>query len=633
MRRLALLLAAFLLLGFAYSIATPIFETPDELQHYAHVNYIARYGWFPPLGDKPADHLWDQQSLQAPLFYWAAAAVTFWVDTSDFSQQAVLQPKANIGDATLPGKKNAFLHGPDQSFPYRGTTLAVHLCRWLSAILGAGTVALTFAIALMLFRTAEGADGTDKKVDLFNSLYPLSTLASASLAFIPQFLFINASCSNDPAITFTSTLTLFLLARAARKGVTPRRAALIGFAIGLMALSKLIGSALAIVAFGLLVILVVAQLRSDDLSRQATKVATPKRFIAPMTIAFAVFALTAGWWYARNQIVYGDPLALTAFLNFVGGNLDVPPMSLPFLWDQFRLLRFSTWGLFGHISVLMQPEWIYIVFDLAALAGLIGFAIWVGRGIMAASNKIAWVSENRVMLIVLIWLAAVLAIGARWFVAAGIQGRLIFPGLPAGAILWAGGISYVSKYVIHNMRYVIRDTKFLALGLIMPMATFALAVIPAYLIPAYSPPPLVSQVPADVTQAEIKFGDEIALRGYTFARDRDVLRLTFYWETLRSPEADYTLALRLVRPDGSFWLDYVNYPGMGTTLPTTWRPGELRRDEYVFDTDRFPAVTAPLRLIVGFFDPRVRNMILISNWSDIREKGWATLTQLSLNGQ
>src|SRR5574341_2544622 len=151
MRRIAPLLLAFALLGFAYSAATPIFETPDELQHYAHVNYVARFWWFPPLGDRPAEHLWDQQALQAPLFYWVAAAATFWVDTSDLSRQAVLQPKANIGDATLPGKKNAFLHGPDQSFPYRGTTLAVHICRWVSVIFGAGTVLLTFAISCLTF--------------------------------------------------------------------------------------------------------------------------------------------------------------------------------------------------------------------------------------------------------------------------------------------------------------------------------------------------------------------------------------------------------------------------------------------------------------------------------------------------
>ncbi len=630
-------LVVFLLLALAYSIAIPIFETPDELQHYAVVNYIARYRWFPPLGDKPAEHLWDQQALQAPLFYWLAAAATFWVDPSDFSQQAILQPKANIGDATLPGKKNAFLHGPDQSFPYQGVTLAVHLCRWLSALFGAGTVLLTYCISRITYHVScippSGYAIRDTRYAIRDTKEPtwLPLLPPILLAFIPQFIFINASCSNDPAITFTSTLTLFLLLWIARDGVTPRRAALLGSAIGLMALSKLTGTVLAIVAFGLLF-------------------AITRRFSA-VAVAGAAFAATAGWWYIRNQLVYGDPLALNAFLRFVGGNLEVRQATLSFLWDQFRLLRFSTWGLFGHISVLMEPEWIYLIFDLAAAVGGIGLILAVSGLLIAALRQQGFLnglktflSENRALLIVLLWCGAVLATGARWFFAAGIQGRLIFPGLPAAAVLLVYGATYVISritypvsripyYEIQDTGYMIRNTSYI---IALPMIAFAAAVIPAYLIPAYSPPPLVESVPAAAVQTGVRFGDEIALRGYTIARERseqserDILRLTFYWEALRTPAADYTVAIRLVRPDGSFWLDYVNYPGMGTSLPTTWKPGELRQDEYVFDVNRFPPESAPLRLIVGYFDRRVRSMIPVSNWNDIREPGWASLAEVDL---
>ena len=93
---------------------------------------------------------------------------------------------------------------------------------------------------------------------------------------------------------------------------------------------------------------------------------------------------------------------------------------------------------------------------------------------------------------------------------------------------------------------------------------------------------------------------------------------------------DYTVAVRLVRPDGSFWLDYVNYPGMGTSLTTIWMPGEIREDEYPFDLDRFPPATEPLRLILGYVDPRTRNMTPVTFWADVREPGWATLTQVEL---
>ncbi|MBI5082336.1 MAG: hypothetical protein HZB17_13705 [Chloroflexi bacterium] len=197
MRSLSLILIAFVILGVAYSIAVPIFEAPDELQHYATAEYIARFKSLPPLG-KPTEHLWDQESLQAPLYYIITGALTSWVDTSDFSQQAILQPKTNFGDAELPGKKNSFLHHPlSQSLPYRNTTLAVHIARWFSVLLGVGTIFLTFIIAAFIFLPTND-------FLYFPSLPSLLYFPSAFLAFIPQFIFIHSSANNDTMITLHS---------------------------------------------------------------------------------------------------------------------------------------------------------------------------------------------------------------------------------------------------------------------------------------------------------------------------------------------------------------------------------------------------------------------------------------------
>ena len=608
MRYILLIVAAFLVLGVAYSIAVPIFEAPDELQHYATTEYIARFKSLPPLG-KPTEHLWDQESLQAPLYYIITSALTSWVDTSDFSQQAILQPKTNFGDAELPGKKNSFLHHPlSQSFPYHNTTLAVHIARWFSVLLGAGTIFLTFIIATFIF----------PPTDNFPSfLY----FPSAFLAFIPQFIFIHSSANNDTMITFTSTLTLAILLWMGRDGVTTRKAILLGVAIGLMCLSKLIGTVLAVVAFTLFVALIL--LRQRKLSAA----------VAPTLIALSVTALVAGWWYVRNQIIYGDPLALNAFLKFVGGNLDIKLVSFNFLDEQFRLLRFSTWGLFGHISLLMTPTWIYSLYDAIVLIGAIGFVLGLARLIIKGNNGhegdkgkgnrlFALIFNHQSLIIVLLWFGAVMAVAARWFFAAGIQGRLIFPGLPAGIVLMVWGIKFLVDRIGRDVP-VERLYKMTTLCIGLPMMLFAGAVIPLYISPAYSPPPLVAASP--LNNGGAIFADEIKLNGYTIARNGDLLTLTFYLETLKTPSHDYTIAIRLVRPDGSFWLDYVNYPGMGTTFPTTWRVGEIRQDEYVFDMRRFSKEEKPLRLIIGFFDSRSRAMTPLTNWNDVREKDWATL--------
>jgi hypothetical protein len=38
-----------------------------------------------------------------------------------------------------------------------------------------------------------------------------------------------------------------------------------------------------------------------------------------------------------------------------------------------------------------------------------------------------------------------------------------------------------------------------------------------------------------------------------------------------------------------------------------------------------------MRLIVGYFDPRIHDMTPVSNWQDVREAGWATLQKVDLN--
>ena len=197
------------------------------------------------------------------------------------------------------------------------------------------------------------------------------------------------------------------------------------------------------------------------------------------------------------------------------------------------------------------------------------------------------------------------------------------PGLPAGIVLMVWGIKFLIDRIVGRDVPAERLYKMTTLCIGLPMMLFAGAVIPLYISPAYSPPPLVAASP--LNNGGAIFADEIKLNGYTIARDGDLLKLTFYLETITTPSQDYTIAIRLVRPDGSFWLDYVNFPGMGTTFPTTWRVGEIRQDEYVFDMRRFSKEEKPLRLIIGFFDSRSRAMTPLTNWNDVREKDWATL--------
>ncbi len=63
---LGLLLAARLVLGFAYSALNPLGEAPDEADHYAYAAYIAQEGQLP-------EGAWMTQAKHPPLYYLLAA--------------------------------------------------------------------------------------------------------------------------------------------------------------------------------------------------------------------------------------------------------------------------------------------------------------------------------------------------------------------------------------------------------------------------------------------------------------------------------------------------------------------------------------------------------------------------------
>jgi hypothetical protein len=61
-KAIAAILVAFVLLSTTYSVVTPIFEAPDELQHYFFVQHLADGEGLPiitgPVPDIPSIMLW-----------------------------------------------------------------------------------------------------------------------------------------------------------------------------------------------------------------------------------------------------------------------------------------------------------------------------------------------------------------------------------------------------------------------------------------------------------------------------------------------------------------------------------------------------------------------------------------------
>jgi hypothetical protein len=76
---------SFVLLGLLYDVTVPVFEKPDELKHFAVIQYIRTHGVLPVVrvGEyKP----WDQEGTQPPLYHILAAAMISWLDLSHFEE-------------------------------------------------------------------------------------------------------------------------------------------------------------------------------------------------------------------------------------------------------------------------------------------------------------------------------------------------------------------------------------------------------------------------------------------------------------------------------------------------------------------------------------------------------------------
>ena len=105
-------------------------------------------------------------------------------------------------------------------------------------------------------------------------------------------------------------------------------------------------------------------------------------------------------------------------------------------------------------------------------------------------------------------------------------------------------------------------------------------------------PPTANELQA-VRQANVRFGDEIALLGYARfgdARAGNSLPVTLYWQALAKPTHDYTVFVHLLDSDGKVVAQIDAQPRGGAYPTSIWDAGEIVRDDYAL---KLPADLAP----------------------------------------
>jgi 4-amino-4-deoxy-L-arabinose transferase-like glycosyltransferase len=430
----------------AWAILLPPLQAHDEQAHVYYAQYLAETGKVPkPIGQEGRSP--EQRALEEGVRLFDVFGNTNgrppWTDaerdaldrqlSSGLSRVSPVASDEGVG--SYPPLYYALVAGP-----YKAASAA------------SGT--LTDRIVAMRFASALLAGVTVLFVFLFlRELLPrdrwLWTVGALAVALQPVFAFSAGSVNPDNGLAAASAVTFYLLARAFRRGLTPRLAGVIGLVLAAGILAKITMVAFVPgVALALLLLAWRAH-RRDGLD------ATALRALAVAAVAFAVPMIV---YCVLNTTVWGRPLlpggagggvAVTTGSRApgsLGGLLsyawqDYLPR-LGFMQDWFhgtfnaREVWFRTfWGVFGWGDYFFSPTTLDVLLALSLL-------VTVGAGVTAFRSRRALrrrLDEIAVYLALALGLLALLAyVGYGYRLQTGFgfeQGRYLLP-LMAPFALW-----------------------------------------------------------------------------------------------------------------------------------------------------------------------------------------------------
>ena len=577
---IVIILAIFLGLALAYSLINPLMEAPDELRHYRFVRILATEGRLPVQGEEPC----RSQSHHPPLFYALAALSTSWVQTdSDICDKPAENPfwayrYWEVGR----DNKNQYFHLEDESFPWYGDALAAHVARGVNILIGAAVVFLTWATGKIIWPRRDG----------------LAIGAAALVAFNPMFLYLSAAVNNDviaalagAAITYSSIRLL-----NDSHGLNWRWGAAFGLIFGLALLSKfnLAASILLIEA----VITFVAWKNNQW-----------REWIVVNAVLIGVALLVSGWWFIRNQVLYGEPTGFQQVTELWG--VREPLASLGLAFSEIPYAFTTLWGRFGFGQIPL-PTIIYnllLVLNLAGLAGAL--AGYFGRSKDKERWSLTFLFANMILFTLVLFNYMLVS-------PAGPNGRFFFPALSSFSLLILYGLGQlifgISKWAqnrrgadSHDADVQKAATIFSGLAVTLGMLILGLITLLGYLGPAYSQPRSFSSdgdIPNPVT---VHFDNLVSLAGYEVGagtlQPGEPLDIELYWQVNNRPPGEYLLFVHLLDQNGSIVAQRDTYPGLGNFPSSQWEAGDRFVEEIRLYLPETAYAPAEVRLNIGLYAP------------------------------
>jgi 4-amino-4-deoxy-L-arabinose transferase-like glycosyltransferase len=354
---------------------------PDERQHVNYVSHLLEGKGIPVFNPKDPQLYESYQSHQPPLFYLMEAGYARLLGLSD-----------------LTGQQAGFL------------------LRFLNALIGGVGILGIWFLAWWGFGSRAHA-----------------LTAAAIAALLPMNLALGGAVSNDPLLIALCTWCLALCAKGVRDGWNLKLAAATGLTMGLAFLTKTTSVAL---------LPVVALACFLTASNDGRLFQWNKGALRVAGVALGVALLLGLPWWIRNQSLYGDPLAMTAFNQaFVGSPQTSEMMQRaggPFpYWvkgvGQGTMCSF--FGVFGYWDVWMDSLTYYAL-------GVCALILAVGWGFSLRGRRADRPLHLLNGLFLLFIVAAFVRFNLQYFQA---QGRYLLPALGPIAVGLGAGLVFLAR--------------------------------------------------------------------------------------------------------------------------------------------------------------------------------------------
>lgn len=436
-KALAWALLVQLVLSTGYLLKTPAFEAPDEPGHFLYARQLLETGRLPVIqGTAVPAGLpdWQAESMghHPPLYYLALAAIQRLAGMPDLSATLDRRPtpRAALGAgashdevreriASAEGAEGdgshvlLWIHGYDEVAPVSAEMRTFRLLRGFSVLCGLFAVALAYVLARQL---APGRPA-------------LAAGAALTLACWPQWSFVHGVLDNGNLATPLAYGVLVVLGRMLVK----RHA---GVPLGLL-LGLVVGCALLTKLTALFSLVLVGGVYAFGFWKwREQRAALARSALACLALTLAL----AGWYYARNLSLYGEPLASAAHRAAYASSLIPEGRLQAYFFGRFPGEAWrSLVGSFGWGGVQAPTA---LVWGLAVLS-VLGLSAWFGPARrVVESRAVAW----------LLWAAALLGLAGlvRYnLVFRQPQGRYLFASFGPWIVLvvtgWLGWASLLSK--------------------------------------------------------------------------------------------------------------------------------------------------------------------------------------------